>query len=93
MSVGNGEYVISKGCLMQGEDKRQSRLPSVEEAAKKRFFPRGLTCPLCKTPPEQLSWVYLVIPPWASKDAEKKAGWLIICDRCKLKIDFLAESD
>jgi hypothetical protein len=92
MSVGNGEHVISTDCLMLGEDKRRSRLPSVEEA-KERFFQRGLPCPLCKTPPEQFSWIYLVIPPWASKDAEKKAGWLIICDRCKLKIDFFAEID
>ncbi|MCJ7664272.1 MAG: hypothetical protein MUO24_08525 [Desulfobacterales bacterium] len=92
MSAGGREYASGESCLMFGEDKGQNRLPSVEET-KERFHWQALSCLLCKAPPEELSWIYLGIPPWASKDAEKKAGWLIICDRCKLKIDFFAASD
>ncbi|MCJ7664270.1 MAG: hypothetical protein MUO24_08515 [Desulfobacterales bacterium] len=77
MSVGNGEHAIREDCLMSGEDKRHGGLPSVAEA-KRQFHWRALPCPLCKTPPEQLSWIYLVIPPWAGKDTEEKEGWLTI---------------
>lgn len=90
MSVGNREHALREDWPMSGEDRRQSSLPSVGEA-KGRYLQQALPCPLCKTPPEQLSWVYLVIPKWASKDAEEKEGWLTICDRCKLQIDFFAE--
>jgi hypothetical protein len=76
---------------MSGEDKCHGGLPSAAEA-KKRFHWQALPPP-CKTPPEQLSWIYLVIPPWAGKDAEETEGWLTICDRCKLQIDFFAKSD
>jgi hypothetical protein len=92
MNVGNGEHALRVEWPMSGEDKRQSRLPSVEEA-KEQFLHQALPCPLCKTPPEQLSWVYLVIPQWASKDTEEKEGWLTICDRCKLQINFFATGD
>jgi hypothetical protein len=92
MSAGGREYDPGEPCLTFGEDKGQNRLPSVEEA-KRRFHWRALSCPLCKAPPEQLSWIYLVIPPWAGKDAEEKEGWVTICDRCKLQIDFFAKSD
>ena len=53
----------------------------------------GGPCPLSKTPPEELSWIYLVIPSWAGKDTEEKEGLVTICDRCKLQIDFFAKSD
>jgi len=92
MSTGGGEYALREDGLMSGEDRSHNGLPSVEQA-KRRFLRQALPCPLCKTPPEKLSWIYLVIPPWASKNAEEKEGWLTICDRCKLQIDFFAKSD
>jgi hypothetical protein len=73
MSARNREYVIREGCLMSGEDKCHSGLPSVEEA-KERFHWRALPCPLSKTPPEELLWFYVVIPLWASKGAEEIEG-------------------
>lgn len=61
------------------------------EEAKERYLEQAMSCPLCKTPPEQLSWVYLVIPSWACKDPEQNRGWVTICDRCKLQIDFFPD--
>jgi len=90
MSVGNREYSVRENCLMSSENNSQNELPSVEEA-KERFLQQAMPCPLCKTPPEQLSWVYLVIPQWACKDAEETGGWMTICDRCKLQIDFFVK--
>ena len=90
MSVGNREYSAREHCLMSGGDTSQSGLPSVEEA-KERFLQQALSCPLCKTPPEQLSWVYLVIPQWACKNEEETEGWVTMCDRCKLQVDFFVK--
>lgn len=76
--------------LMFSEDKRDRTMPSVEEA-KKKYLQQAIPCPLCKTPPEELTWVYLVIPRWACKNADENEGWITICDRCKLQIDFFVE--
>lgn len=75
---------------MSGEDESHRTIPSVEEA-KQKFLQQAVPCPLCKTPPEQLTWVYLVIPQWACNDAEQNEGWVTICDRCKLQVDFFAQ--
>lgn len=75
---------------MFSKDEYHRGLPSVEQA-KERYLDQAMPCPLCKTPPEQLSWVYMVIPQWACKDAEQNEGWVTICDRCKIQIDFFVE--
>jgi hypothetical protein len=90
MSPGVREYVLRGDGMIARDDTRTSGPPSVEEA-KKKFLHQALPCPLCKTPPEELSWVYLVIPDWACKDAEEREGWVTICDRCKLQVDFFIE--
>lgn len=90
MGLGYGEYIIREDCLMSSEDRYRNGLPSVEKA-KEKFLEQAMPCPLCKTPPEQLSWVYMVIPQWACKSAEQNEGWVTICDRCKIQIDFFLE--
>ena len=90
MGQGYGEFIIREEYLMSSKDKRHNGLPSVEKA-KEKFLDQAMPCPLCKTPPEQLSWVYMVIPQWACKDAEQNEGWVTICDRCKIQIDFFMQ--
>jgi hypothetical protein len=92
MGLGYGEYIISEDFLMSSEEKNRQAFPSVEKA-KEKFLEQAMPCPLCKTPPEQLSWVYMVIPQWACKDAEQHEGWVTICDLCKIQIDFFSEKD
>lgn len=77
---------------MSGKEKYRRGFPSVEKA-KEKFLEQAIPCPLCKTPPEQLSWVYMVIPEWVCKDATQKKGWVTICDRCKIQIDFFVDKD
>jgi hypothetical protein len=77
---------------MFSEDKRNLEFPPAEEA-KRRFLSHAMPCPLCKALPERLSWIYIVIPEWACKDAGERKGWVTICDQCKLQIDFFVEKD
>jgi hypothetical protein len=90
MGLGYGEFIIEEEYLMSMDDRHHSGLPSVEKA-KEKYLEQAIPCPLCKTPPEQLSWVYMVIPEWACKSAEQNEGWVTICDRCKIQIDFFLE--
>lgn len=90
MSLEDGEFIAREGRLMSKEDIRRHGVPSVEEA-KEKFIQYAQPCPLCKTPPEQLSWASMVIPQWACKDAEQNEGWVTICNRCKIQIDFFVQ--
>lgn len=90
MNQENGEHITREDCLMSTEDIHYCGVPSVEKA-KEKFLQQALPCPLCKTPPEQLSWVFLVIPQWACKNLDEQEGWVTICDRCRLQIDFFVQ--
>lgn len=90
MDVDKWQYGDQEDSFMAGEDKYHSGFPSVEQA-KERFLSLAVPCPLCKKPPEALSWVYLVIPEWACKNAAEHKGWVTICDQCKLQISFFVE--
>jgi hypothetical protein len=92
MDIGRGQYGVQEDYPMVGEDKRGPGFPSVEQA-KKCFLPLAIPCPLCKTPPEALSWVYLVIPRWACKNTAEHKGWVTVCDQCKVQINFFVEKE
>jgi hypothetical protein len=82
--------MFKEDCPMFSEDKCGLRFPPAEEA-KRRFLTQAMHCPLCKAPPERLSWIYIVIPEWACKGAAERKGWVTICDHCKLQIDIFME--
>jgi hypothetical protein len=88
----DGGYTLREDFLVSGANASHNTLPLAEDA-KALFLMQALPCPVCKTPPEQLSWIYVVISPWISKEAEGKEGWATICDRCKLQINFFATGD
>ena len=90
INVRNREYALKDDWFMSTGDKSCSGLPSVEEA-KKKFLQQAMPCPFCKTPPERLSWVYLIVTQWARKDLDRGKGWLTICDHCNLQINFFGE--
>jgi hypothetical protein len=92
MSMGLWQYTAREDYLLSGEDMRDRGMPSIEQA-KRRFLPQAIPCPLCKMPPEKLSWVYLVVPKWACKDAAGQKGWVTICDQCKRQINFFVAKE
>jgi hypothetical protein len=92
MDVDIWQYDGQEDYLMAGEDKCRLGFPSVAQA-KERFLPLAIPCPLCKMPPEALSWVYLVIPEWACRNEAEHKGWVTICDQCKRQINFFVEKE
>jgi hypothetical protein len=60
--------------------------------AKERYGSRAIACWSCGSSPELLTWVRFVSPAWTWKALCGCAGWLTICERCHLQVDFLLES-
>jgi len=69
---------------------RSEERHSVEDAQKK-YLRRASPCPQCGVPAERLSWIYLLSPEWTWQTFCGKAGWITVCDECKLQIDFFPE--
>ena len=63
---------------------------SVEEG-KGKHLKKAVPCPICDTPADRLSWVYLVTPEWTWQTVCGKAGWITVCNRCRLQVDFFVE--
>jgi hypothetical protein len=43
------------------------------------------TCPCCSAP---LTWIFFRSPSWTWRKLCGRAGWLAICERCHLQVDF-----
>ena len=48
-------------------------------------------CPLCATPPEKLTWIYFRSPAWTWQHLCGRAGWMTVCDACRLQTGFFLE--
>jgi hypothetical protein len=67
---------------------------------KNRRLPRGIRshfaearpCPQCQSPAEALSWFYFRSPKetWAQECGV--AGWMAVCDRCRVQVNFFIEA-
>jgi excisionase family DNA binding protein len=61
------------------------------DTAKSQYHAEARPCPKCDTPPDQLTWIYFRSPEgtWAHKCG--RAGWLVVCDSCRIQTDFFLE--
>ena len=90
MMMENREYPLWENSLASRNHSSYQGQHSVEEA-KEKYLTQAGPCPLCKTPADKLSWIYLVTPEWTWQTLCGKAGWMTVCDRCKLQIDFFVD--
>jgi len=86
----NGEYFPWEDVVASRGDKRSYEHHSAEQA-KEKYLKKARPCPRCKTTPDQLSWIYLLSPEWTWQILCGKAGWITVCDRCNLQVDFFPE--
>lgn len=69
---------------------RLQRRHSVPEA-KSKYLPDAHRCPRCRTLPEALNWFYFSSPNETWPALCGCAGWLIVCDQCRIQVDFFIE--
>jgi hypothetical protein len=72
-------------------NRRLQRKHPIEEG-KTHYLANAKPCPKCQTPAEALAWFYFESPNWTWENLCGRAGWLIVCDRCRCQTDFFEEA-
>lgn len=67
----------------------QSRHPVDQK--KMTYLPWASACPICHTPADRLAWFYFKSPEWTWELLCGRAGWLVVCDRCRRQVNFFCE--
>jgi hypothetical protein len=49
------------------------------------------SCPECGAEPGALTWIHFRSPAWTWEQLCGREGWLSVCDRCRMQIDFCLE--
>lgn len=58
---------------------------------RQRYSATAKPCPNCQTPADSLSWFYFESPSETWEHLCGRAGWMTVCDRCHLQVDFFLE--
>jgi hypothetical protein len=48
-------------------------------------------CPKCQTTPGALTWFYFESPKWTWENLCGSAGWMAVCDRCRIQVNYFSE--
>ena len=48
-------------------------------------------CPQCGKPGAALTWIYFESPEWTWQHLCGRAGWLTVCDDCRVQVQFFLE--
>ena len=65
--------------------------PSLEQA-KARYRDHSVACPGCGTAALDLRWVYFVSDKLSWARLRGQAGWMTLCDPCRLRVDYFLEA-
>ena len=73
--------------------RRDQRLQREHPAAEgqQRYTATAKACPQCHTAAGQLIWFYFESPAETWEHLCGRAGWMTVCDRCHLQVDFFCE--
>ena len=61
------------------------------EEGKSRYLAEAAPCPNCKTPADGLSWFYFESPKETWPAECGCAGWMVVCDQCRIQVHFFIE--
>ena len=67
----------------------QSEYPIAK--GQKQYGKYAKRCPKCNASVNQLRWVYFSSPKYTWENLCGRAGWLTVCDRCHVQVDFFCE--
>ncbi len=48
-------------------------------------------CPKCRKASADLAWFYFESPKWTLENLCGRAGWMTVCDTCRVQVDFFLE--
>ena len=61
------------------------------EAAKQEYGKKGRPCPKCGEVADKLGWFYYKSPPPTWQMLVGHEGWMTVCQRCNVQVDFFPE--
>ncbi len=61
--------------------------------AKEDYLKDANPCPKCGSPPKDLFWLGIQSSPESWKKGEGKAGFLTLCEKCSIQVDFFRDKD
>ncbi len=70
------------------EDVDASRERGVPTDMLRQLRAEGLSCPQCDRPASEMTWIAFESPTWTWEQMCGRAGWLSVCDACRLQIEF-----
>lgn len=86
----NGSYLPWADVDASRDNLRLQHRHSVAEA-KLRYLPEANRCPRCSIRPDALNWFYFSSPQETWPALCGCAGWLVVCDDCRIQVDFFIE--
>lgn len=63
----------------------------VKKRARADYAAQTPACARCATPSDRLTWIYFESPEWTWKHLCGRAGWMVVCDRCRRQVGFFCE--
>ena len=86
----DGEHIPSNdGEHIPSNDGKHFPWDDVRQCYDRKIEPmNGSSCPSCNLPGNQLLWIDFVSPPWTWKNLCGREGYLSICERCHVQVDF-----
>jgi hypothetical protein len=60
-------------------------------AGQQIYAAKAKPCPQCHAAAGQLSWFYFDSPAETWEHLCGRAGWMTVCDRCHVQVDFFCE--
>ena len=63
------------------------------EFAQEQFLEKSRPCPGCGDPPSGLFWLSVTDPEAAWDVGTGRVGFLTVCKRCRLQVDFLVDQE
>jgi hypothetical protein len=67
---------------------RDQEPQTIHEDTRRAAMASAPACPSCRRSPGELRWVYYKSEPWTRREGRGVAGWVGICDRCRLQVEF-----
>ncbi len=67
----------------------QRKHPSAQ--GKSTYLSRAKPCPQCGSKADELAWFYFESPSGTWNQLCGRAGWITVCDSCRVQVDFFLE--
>jgi hypothetical protein len=87
--VGGDEYPLEDVQASRRNRRLQAKRPIAE--GKSRYLAEAKSCPKCQRPADELAWLYFESPPETWPMECGVAGWMTVCDRCRVQVNFFSE--